>query len=168
MGRPVLLDFDTTAGMCAPTVAPTTLRAMAIVESNLNPNAIGVVRGRLVRQPRNLPEAVSTAMALRKQGMVFSAGLIQINVQNWSAYHLDQESVFNPCANMRAAAGILTVCYRRASVRSPDAQAALRDALSCYYANDFVTGYRHGYVQKVVSVALQFDATARNPARKGT
>jgi hypothetical protein len=30
-----------------------------------------------------------------------------------------------------------------------------------------VTGYQHGYVQKVVSVALNFDALARNPARKG-
>lgn len=161
------MDFDALAARCAPSVAPSTLRAMATVESGLNPHAIGVVHGRLARQPRNLPEAISTVMALRKQGARFSAGLVQIYVKNWPAYNLDHESVFEPCANLRAAAGILTDCYKRASARGSEAQVALRHALSCYYSNNFVTGYQHGYVQKVVSVALNFDALARNPARKG-
>ena len=164
----MLADFDALAERCAPNVAPATLRAMATVESSLNPHAIGVVNGRLARQPRNLPEAISTAMALREQGTRFSAGLIQIYVKNWPAYNLDHESVFEPCANMRAAAGILTDCFKRAGVKSTDAQVALRNALSCYYSNNFVTGYQHGYVQKVVSVALNFSASARNPARKGS
>lgn len=162
------MDFDALAARCAPSVAPSTLRAMATVESGLNPHAIGVVHGRLARQPRNLPEAISTVMALRKQGARFSAGLVQIYVKNWPAYNLDHESVFEPCANLRAAAGILTDCYKRATVKSGDAQVALRNALSCYYSNNFVTGYQHGYVQKVVSVALNFDALARKPARKGS
>ena len=141
---------------------------MATVESGFNPYAIGVVNGRLDRQPRNLPEAISTAMALRRQGTRFSAGLLQIYVANWPAHNLDHESVFEPCANLRAAAGILTDCYRRATVASTsDAQVALRNALSCYYSNNFVTGYRHGYVARVVSAAMQFDAQARSPARKG-
>ena len=105
----VLIDFDALAHSCAPNVAPATLRAMATVESSHNPHAIGVVNGRLARQPRNLPEAISTVMALQQQGTRFSAGLIQIYVKNWPAYQLDHESVFDPCANMRAAAGILTV-----------------------------------------------------------
>ena len=163
----MLMDFDALAQRCAPNVAPSTLRAMATVESSLNPHAIGVVKGRLARQPRNLPEAISTAVALRKQGIRFSAGLIQIYVKNWPAYNLDHESVFDPCANLRAAAGILTSCYRRASNDRRHPQVALRDALSCYYSNNFVTGYRHGYVQKVVATALSFDAHARNPAHKG-
>lgn len=163
----MMMDFDALAMSCAPHVAPATLRAMATVESSLNPHAIGVVNGRLVRQPRNLPEAISTVMALHQQGVRFSAGLIQIYVRNWPAYHLDHESVFDPCANMRAAAGILTDCYSRASVKSSVPQVALRNALSCYYSNNFLTGYQHGYVQKVVSAALNFDAIARNLARKG-
>jgi type IV secretion system protein VirB1 len=141
---------------------------MATVESSLNPHAIGVVHGRLARQPRNLPEAISTVIALREQRARFSAGLIQIYVKNWPAYGLDHESVFEPCANLRAAAGILTNCYRRATVKSSDAQVALRNALSCYYSNNFVTGHQHGYVQKVVSVAVNFGALAPNPARTGT
>ena len=150
----VLLDFDAIARNCAPNVAPTTLRAMATVESSFNPHAIGVVNGRLARQPRNLPEAISTVMALQQQGTRFSAGLIQIYVKNWPAYRLDHESVFEPCANMRAAAAILTHCYQRATVKGSAPQVALRHALSCYYSNNFVTGYSHGYVQKVVAAAL--------------
>lgn len=147
-------EFVAIAQECAPTVAPATLRAMATVESSHNPHAIGVVNGRLARQPRNLPEAISTVMALQKQGIRFSAGLIQIYVKNWPAYQLDHESVFDPCANMRAAAGILTDCYKRASRWTDAPQVALRNALSCYYSNNFVTGYQHGYVQKVVAAAL--------------
>jgi type IV secretion system protein VirB1 len=150
----VLIDFDAMAQRCAPNVAPATLRAMATVESSLNPHAIGVVNGQLTRQPRNLPEAISTAAALEQQGARFSAGLIQIYVKNWPAYQLDRESVFEPCANLRAAAGILTDCYQRANGRARAPQSALRDALSCYYSNNFVTGYSHGYVQKVVAAAL--------------
>lgn len=163
----MLMDFESLSRSCAPNVAPSTLRAMAAVESNLNPHAIGVVDGRLTRQPRNLPEAISTAMALQQRGTRFSAGLIQIYVKNWPAYNLDYQSVFEPCSNIRAAAGILTSCYTRAEVKGGVPQIALRNALSCYYSNNFVTGYQHGYVQKVVASALNFDASARNTARKG-
>jgi type IV secretion system protein VirB1 len=146
---------------------------MAAVESGFNPHAIGVVKGRLTRQPRNLPEAISTVMSLQQQGIRFSAGLIQIYVKNWSAYSLDHETVFEPCANMRAAAGILTQCYVRAKAKGPQTspeptQLALRNAISCYYSNNFVTGYKDGYVQKVVATALSFERQPRNPAREGT
>lgn len=162
----MLMDFDVLAHSCAPNVAPATLRAMATVESSLNPHAIGVVNGRLTRQPTNLPEAISTVMALQQQGTRFSAGLIQIYVKNWPAYQLDHESVFDPCANMRAAAGILTDCYKRASGRTEAPQVALRNALSCYYSNNFVTGYQHGYVQKVVAAALAASRSAPGIALK--
>lgn len=154
------MDFDALARSCAPNVAPATLRAMAAVESSHNPHAIGVVNGRLARQPRNLSEAISTAIALQQQGIRFSAGLVQIYVKNWPAYQLDHESVFDPCANIRAAAAILTDCYRRANRKLDAPQVALRDALSCYYSNNFVTGYQHGYVQKVVAVALAAPGSA--------
>lgn len=161
-------DFAAEAARCAPRVAESTLRAMAYVESSFNPYAIGVVKGRLHRQPKNLPEAISTAQSLSDNGTRFSAGLIQIYVKNWPAFQLDSQSVFNPCANMRASAGILTNCYIRAKVNAPQPQIALRHALSCYYSNNFVTGYREGYVQKVVAAAMNFEAIARKTALKGT
>jgi type IV secretion system protein VirB1 len=140
---------------------------MAHVESSFNPYAIGVVKGYLKRQPRNLPEGMNTVIALKQANISFSAGLIQIYVKNWPAYNLDAETVFDPCANMRAAAGILGNCYQRATAVTANSQIALRQSLSCYYSNNFVTGYDHGYVQRVVAAALSFDASARKSARLG-
>jgi type IV secretion system protein VirB1 len=163
-----VMEFDLLAAQCAPYVAVSTLRAIDKVESTFNPYAIGVVNGRLARQPKHLLEAMSTVASLKEQNVRFSAGLIQIYVKNWPAYQLDQESVFDPCANMRAAQGILSDCYRRATKQGDGEQVALRKAISCYYSNNFVTGYREGYVQKVVAAASSFRASALNvPAIKG-
>lgn len=49
------------------------------VESEFNPFAIGVVGGRLVRQPKNLAEAVATADYLTNLGRNFSIGQGQVN-----------------------------------------------------------------------------------------
>ena len=46
--------------------------------------------------------------------------------------------------------GILGECFSRASRRAPK-QAALRDAFSCYYSGNFLTGHQHGYVGKVLA-----------------
>ena len=53
---------------CAPQVHADTARALVSVESALNPWAIGVVGGALVRQPRHRAEALATAKALRDAG----------------------------------------------------------------------------------------------------
>jgi len=54
--------------------------------------------------------------------------------------------------------GILGECFSRASRRasrrtshSSPRQAALRDAFSCYYSGNFLTGHQHGYVGKVLA-----------------
>ncbi len=155
-----MIDFDVVAAHCAPHVAVATLRAIAEVESGFNPYAIGVVGGALTRQPRNLLEAISTVRQLQAQNIRFSAGITQIYVQNWPAYRLDVETVFDPCANLRAAQGILSHCYQRAAVHAAPEQMALRHAISCYYSDNFVTGIRDGYVQKVVSAATRFSSPA--------
>ncbi len=165
-----MIDFDTVSAQCAPHVAVSTLRAMAHVESGFNPYAMGIVDGRLVRQPRNLLEAVSTANDLQAKKVKFSAGLVQIYVKNWPAYNLDAETVFEPCANLRAAQGILSNCYSRATTQGSQPQVALRQAISCYYSNNFITGFHHGYVQKVVAAATRFEAQAskQEPTRAFT
>ena len=53
-------DFITLAQQCAPLVSPVTMAAIVRTESGFNPYAIGVVRGRLVRQPASLVEAVGS------------------------------------------------------------------------------------------------------------
>ena len=47
-------------------VPPTVMEHVVKVESSFNPYAIGVVGGRLARQPRSLAEALSTARMLEE------------------------------------------------------------------------------------------------------
>ena len=87
------MDFAVLMQSCAPEVHPVTLSKVVVIESTANPYAIGVVGGRLERQPRSLGEAVATVRSLRDQHVDFSAGLGQINVRNWSRLGLDERSV---------------------------------------------------------------------------
>ena len=140
---------------CAPQVHADTARALVSVESAFNPWAIGVVGGALVRQPRHRAEALATAKALRDAGWNFSVGLGQINVGNFDRLGLTVETAFEPCVNLAAMQTVLAECFDRANGSASKAvhQVALRQALSCYYSGNFDTGFRHGYVRKVVVAA---------------
>ena len=144
---------------CAPQVHASTAHALVTIESAFNPWAIGVVGGALHRQPRHRTEAIATAEAMKAAGRNFSVGLGQINVGNFPRLGLSLSTAFEPCTNLAAMQTVLTECFERAqrkSARASGDQAALRAALSCYYSGNFSTGFRHGYVRKVV-------AAARNP-----
>jgi len=140
---------------CAPHVHAATASALVQVESSFNPWAIGVVGGALVRQPGTRNEAVATARALQAGRWNFSVGLGQINVNNFERLGLTLESAFDACTNLAAMQTVLSSCFKAAGQgpASPSPQAALRQALSCYYSGNFTTGFRHGYVQKVVAQA---------------
>lgn len=113
------------------------------VESSYNPYAIGVVGGRLQRQPQTLSEAVATARMLEARGMNFSLGLAQVNRHNLAKYGLaSYEHAFQKCANVQAGSRILAECHSRSGQD-------WGKSFSCYYSGNFTTGYRHGYVQKV-------------------
>lgn len=152
------MDFAALAQECAPTVAHQTMAAIVRVESSHNPYAIGVVGGRLARQPQNLAEAVATAKALEQGGWNFSLGMAQVNRHNLPKYNLSYELAFEPCANLRAGSKILEECYTRASATMPEQQ-ALQAAFSCYYSGNFTRGFRPdsagqpSYVQKVMNSA---------------
>ncbi|HSI51865.1 MAG TPA: lytic transglycosylase domain-containing protein [Ideonella sp.] len=155
--------FFALALACAPQVHPATAQALVSVESAFNPWAIGVVGGALVHQPRHRAEALATARALRAAGWNFSVGLGQINIGNFERLGLTVESAFEPCTNLTAMQTVLAECFNR--TRTPATatvvnQAALRQALSCYYSGNFVTGFHHGYVRRVVTAAV----TASRPA----
>lgn len=147
--------FFALALACAPQVHADTARALVSVESAFNPWAIGVVGGALVRQPRHRAEALTTAKALQASGWNFSVGLGQINVGNFDRLGLTVETAFEPCANLAAMQTVLAECFDRANGSASKAvhQVALRQALSCYYSGNFDTGFRHGYVRKVVVAA---------------
>jgi type IV secretion system protein VirB1 len=128
------------------------------VESSFNRYAIGVVGGRLARQPSNLPEALATARMLRERGFNFSLGLAQVNRYNLGKYGLSLEGAFQACPNLQAGAKILSDCFARSGND-------WGKSLSCYYSGNFVTGFRDGYVQKVF--ASMRAGTAAVPAKAG-
>jgi type IV secretion system protein VirB1 len=157
-------DFAMLARECAPTVHLTTLQAVVKTESAFNPYAIGVVGGRLVRQPRNRDEAVATARALEMAGWNYSLGLAQVNRANLRAYGLTPETVFDACMNLRAGSAILADCYARASVSGRVPQDAVRAALSCYYSGNFTRGFKpdssgSSYVQRVAANVANSDVS---------
>jgi type IV secretion system protein VirB1 len=162
----VPLDFTTLAQQCAPTVAHQTMAAVAATESSFNPYAIGVVGGRLERQPRSLDEAISTSRALVAQGWNFSVGIGQVNRHNLEKNALSLEDAFSPCANLRASATILADCFKRASVQFPDQRYALKAAFSCYYSGNFTRGFkpdRSGQLSYVDKVLARADGKAPPP-----
>ncbi|MFM0671076.1 lytic transglycosylase domain-containing protein [Paraburkholderia sediminicola] len=152
-GRARADDFLGIAQRCAPQVDAHTLAAIVSVESGYNPYAIGVVGGHLVRQPRSLAEALATVDMLTRLDYNFSLGLAQVNRYNLARFRETAESIFEPCANLRAAGAILSECFARAARGGGDQQFALRQALSCFYSGDFSTGFKSGYVEKVVAHA---------------
>jgi len=157
------MDTATFLGLalaCAPQVDARTIAALVTVESNHNPHAIGVVDGALLRQPRHRSEAIATARALQRAGWDFSVGLAQINVRNFSRLGLSLDIAFDPCANLTAMQTILNECFERAQATRTEveptyAQHTLRQALSCYYSGNLVTGFEHGYVRRVARAAVQ-------------
>jgi type IV secretion system protein VirB1 len=161
--------FAALAFACAPQVHLTTAHALVSVESAFNPWAIGVVGGELRRQPTNRDEALATANQLLTDGRNFSVGLGQINVGNFRRLGLNTGSAFDPCQNLSAMQSVLTECFVRAGLshRGADTrQPALRKALSCYYSGNFSTGFRHGYVQKVVAAVRSLSLPRSNPSSK--
>lgn len=150
----MLFVFDFLPVDCPAIAEAETLARIVRVESSGNPFAIGVVAGRLQRQPRSLEEAVLTATFLEKSGYDYSVGLSQVNRVHFKrlGWVGDMAKGFNACQNLHAGAGVYMACKRNAERSFPgDDQRARRAALSCYYSGDFVTGERHGYIDKVLA-----------------
>lgn len=135
-----IADISACQGMA---VSAEIMHHVVNVESSFNPYAIGVVGGRLVRQPKNLPEALATVGMLEGKGYNFSIGLAQVNRYNIAKYGLNSyQQAFEVCPNLQAGSRILAECFARSG-------GDWGKSLSCYYSGNFTTGYRHGYVQKV-------------------
>lgn len=135
MMDPGFVDNDCLVAMRSPI-----LQAIARTESSFNPFAIGVVNGRLQRQPRTKQEAIATALDLKAKGFNYSMGCLQINQANLKHYGLTHETVFEAALNVRTGAAILDECYVRAVRQFGDGDAATNAALSCYYSGNFKRG----------------------------
>lgn len=146
------------ASDCGPHTRSPLDRQIVKVESAGNPFAIGVVGGKLIRQPRNQDEAVATALSLETQGFNFSVGCRQINKTNFRRYGLTIQSAFDPKVNSEIGAHLYDECLERAVKRFGQGDQAKRAALSCYYSGNFTRGQQRegnqtSYVDKVLGYA---------------
>lgn len=156
-----LATFLTLATACAPSVAPTTLLAVARVESGLDPLAIGVNGpSGLDGHAETVDDAVRQAERLVAAGRDIDLGLAQINVRNLPRLGLTVADAFDPCRNLQASARVLAEGYQRALPIAGAGQAALRVALSFYNTGRPDRGLRNGYVARVVA-----QAAGSTPAR---
>lgn len=159
------MDLPPVIDQCGPDIATEVIHRIVSVESSFNPYAIGVVGGYLQRQPKTKDEAVVTAKFLANNGWNFSMGLAQVNRYNLDKYGLSYDSVFEPCANLRAAASIYQECFARALKTSDHNDARLK-AFSCYYSGNFHRGFvadaggKSSYVQRITNVDIGQTATA--------
>lgn len=163
-------------GDCAQLLQAPVMQQIIRVESSGNPFAIGVVGNALVRQPRNLDEALATANALEKQGFNYSIGKGQVNKVHFArlGWASDKARGFDACANVLAAAEIFNDCHARAikygyipvthSVERK-VYSSVHAALSCYYSGDFERGARLGYVAKVLQEKSSPGATPKPGVR---
>jgi len=154
------------AWQCGVAVDASLMAAVVEHESQGNPYAIGVNGGaELERQPRDRPEAIATAEWLSAHGYSFDAGLGQINSANLEWLGLGIPELFDPCANVRAAARVLSDCHERAGALFSEGDEAWRAALSCYNTGSFTRGVTNGYVDSVLGKAGASAAGGRGPAR---
>ena len=163
--EPAPMPFSELAAKCAPTVHQQTLKSLIGNESTYNPYAIGVVGGRLERQPQSLREAVATAERLEREGQRFSVGIGQLLVTNMRAMGMTYAEAFEPCQNLKAISDLMVKNYTKALTSGAQPQEALRDSFSMYYSGNRTRGYQPdkpgdpSYVEKVVTGALNPTAT---------
>ena len=156
---------------CARYIDRPIMQAIVSTESSFNQFAIGVVNGRLERQPRNKQEAVATAFALKAKGFNYSMGCSQVNQANLGRYGLTHETVFDPSQNLKAGSAIYDECRERAVKQLGDRGSITSAALSCYYSGNFTRGLQQegnapSYAQKVMShlaAAEKYDSTLAIP-----
>jgi type IV secretion system protein VirB1 len=121
-------------------VLPERMAAVAMVESDGDPLAIGVNGDHpTTLHPASKDAAVATARTLLGQGKSIDLGLAQINSANLAHDGLTIETAFDACASLHAGAAHLAA----------DFEAAWRAAHSRYNTGDFQRGIANGYVHKV-------------------
>lgn len=130
------------AQKCAPNSNGEVIEAIAKVESDYNPYAIGIVGGHLKKQPKNPEEAIRVANVLEKRNVNFSIGILQINYKNLKKLNFSYSEALNPCINLGIGSNILEECYLRARKKFVDTQYSLKAAFSCYYSGNFEGGFK--------------------------
>jgi type IV secretion system protein VirB1 len=133
---------------CGPSVAPSTLAAIARTESAFQPLAINDNTTATSGVPATRAIAFQIASKLIEAGHSVDIGLMQINARNFGPLGLSLEAAFDPCKSIAAAAVILAGDYAGGGTHERQ-QAALRAAISRYNTGDAQRGFANGYVHQI-------------------
>lgn len=140
--------FGQLALRCGPSVAPSTLTAIARTESAFQPLSINDNTTATSGVPATRDIAIRIAATLIEAGHSVDVGIMQINSRNFSPFGLTLESAFDPCKSIAAAAAILVGDYAGGDTHEHQ-QTALRVAISRYNTGDAQRGFANGYVHRV-------------------
>ncbi|MBO9102375.1 MULTISPECIES: type IV secretion system lytic transglycosylase VirB1 [Rhizobium] len=147
-------EFNYFARECAPSVAPSTLAAVAQVESRFDPLAVHDNTTGETLHWQNRLQARQVVMDRLNAQHSLDVGLMQINSRNFSVLGLTPGEALQPCSSLSAAANLLGSRYAGGHTAEEE-QLALRRAISAYNTGDFKHGFANGYVQKVEAAAKQ-------------
>lgn len=149
--------------LCAPNVAPQTTEQVIQVESSGNPLAININGAKLPRKPTDAADAAKIAREYIGKGYSVDLGLMQVNSRNLPGLGYSVEDMFEPCKNIAAGSRVLTDFYTSARAKYPNAQSALRAALSAYNTGSFQAGFTNGYVARYGGAITLARVPALNP-----
>lgn len=152
------------ARQCAPQVAPSTMVALILNESALDPLAIGDNSTKRSFHPVDRAAAERLASALIGQGHSIDMGIAQINSRTARTIGLKVSDAFDACASIAAAGDLMVSAYRRLAPQAPTEQHALAATLSTYNTGDKLRGFTNGYVSRVYRAAARSAAIAPAPA----
>ncbi|MCZ7448318.1 type IV secretion system lytic transglycosylase VirB1 [Rhizobium rhizogenes] len=147
-------EFNYFARECAPSVAPSTLAAIADVESRFDPLAVHDNTTGETLHWQNHAQATQVVMDRLDARHSLDVGLMQINSRNFRVLGLTPDGALQPCTSLSAAASLLESRYAGGHTADEE-QLALRRAISAYNTGDFTHGFANGYVRKVETAAQQ-------------
>lgn len=139
---------------CGSGVNPETLNAIVITESGGNPYVVANVTNKTSHAFNSKQEAIHYVNSLEEKGEEYSAGLMQIYSGNFQHYGLNNDNVFNNCANINAGSKILKQCFVDSKKNGDFSESDhLKRAFSCYYSGNFERGFseKDNYVERVIS-----------------
>ncbi len=143
-------NFDALVQSCAPSIAPTTLGAVAKIESGFDPWALHDNTTGQNQHASSLEQAERRANYWIGRGDSVDIGMMQINSANLSALNLTIAEALDPCASLAAGAEILRAAYGGDDAPTTQ-QVALLMALSRYNTGSPLRGIMNGYARKVMT-----------------
>ncbi|CAD0217268.1 lytic transglycosylase [Agrobacterium tumefaciens] len=145
-------EFDHVARKCAPSVATSTLAAIAKVESRFDPLAIHDNTTGETLHWQDHSQATQVVRRRLDARHSLDVGLMQINSRNFSMLGLTPDGALQACTSLSAAANMLKSRYAGGETID-EKQFALRRAISAYNTGNFIGGFANGYVRKVETAA---------------